>query len=105
MSTAPDLRYEIIVYWSAEDEAYIAEVPELAGCVSDGDSYGKTVANAKDAARTPLKGWTRAKKRALVDAANPDWSGLRAGAATTRPVTGPLRRVQPDELATRARSF
>ena len=48
---APDLRYEIIVYWSNEDEAYVAEVPELAGCVSDGDSYGEAVANAEDAAR------------------------------------------------------
>ena len=48
---APDLRYEIIVYWSDADGAFIAEVPELAGCVSDGDSYGEAVANAEDAAR------------------------------------------------------
>ena len=48
---APDLRYEIIVYWSDEDCAYIAEVPELPGCVSDGDSYREAVANAEDAAR------------------------------------------------------
>ncbi|GAB5535019.1 MAG: type II toxin-antitoxin system HicB family antitoxin [Rubricoccaceae bacterium] len=48
---APDLRYEIIVYWSDEDGTYIAEVPELPGCVSDGDSYGEAIANAEDAAR------------------------------------------------------
>ena len=37
-------KYEIILYWSEEDNAYIAEVPELAGCIADG-------ATAKDALR------------------------------------------------------
>jgi len=32
-------KYEIIIYWSKDDNAYIAEVPELAGCKADGDSY------------------------------------------------------------------
>jgi predicted RNase H-like HicB family nuclease len=31
-------KYEIILYWSREDEAYIAEVPELAGCAADGST-------------------------------------------------------------------
>ncbi|HZS01306.1 MAG TPA: type II toxin-antitoxin system HicB family antitoxin [Chloroflexota bacterium] len=35
MSVEP-LKYEVIIYWSAEDEAFIAEVPELAGCAADG---------------------------------------------------------------------
>jgi len=47
----PDLRYEIIVYWSDEDDAFIAEVPELPGCVSDGTSYAEAVENALDASR------------------------------------------------------
>ena len=38
------LRYEIILYWSQADEAYIAEVPELAGCAADGASYQEAVA-------------------------------------------------------------
>ena len=33
------LRYEVILYWSAEDAAFIAEVPELPGCVADGATY------------------------------------------------------------------
>ena len=33
--------YEIIVYWSIEDSAFIAEVPELASCMADGQSYIK----------------------------------------------------------------
>jgi predicted RNase H-like HicB family nuclease len=39
--------YEIIVYWSTEDNAYIAEVPELAGCMADGQSYIEAVKNAE----------------------------------------------------------
>lgn len=38
-------RYEIILYWSDEDKAYIAEVPELAGCAADGPSYQDAIAN------------------------------------------------------------
>lgn len=31
-------KYEVILYWSEEDNSYIAEVPELAGCMADGES-------------------------------------------------------------------
>ena len=41
--------YEIIVYWSIEDNAFIAEVPELAGCMADGQTYVETVKNAETA--------------------------------------------------------
>ena len=40
-------KYEIIIYWSEEDGAFIAEVPELAGCMADGKSYQEAVANAE----------------------------------------------------------
>ena len=40
-------RYEIIIYWSAEDEAYFAEVPELPGCAADGPTYKQALANAE----------------------------------------------------------
>ena len=37
----------MVIYWSAEDDAYIVEVPELAGCMADGKTYGEAVANAE----------------------------------------------------------
>lgn len=40
-------KYEMIIYWSEEDQAYIAEVPELAGCMADGSSYQEAVKNAE----------------------------------------------------------
>lgn len=40
-------RYEIVLYWSDEDGAYIAEVPELAGCAADGPSYQAALENVE----------------------------------------------------------
>jgi predicted RNase H-like HicB family nuclease len=40
-------KYEIILYWSDEDEAFIAEVPELAGCAADGATRQAALANAE----------------------------------------------------------
>jgi predicted RNase H-like HicB family nuclease len=45
MTTTP--KYEIVLYWSAEDDAFIAEVPELAGCKADGITYEEAIANAR----------------------------------------------------------
>jgi predicted RNase H-like HicB family nuclease len=42
-------RYEIILYWSRDDEAFIAEVPELPGCMAHGDSHEEALVNAKEA--------------------------------------------------------
>lgn len=38
-------KYEIIIYWSNEDDSYIAEVPELPGCMSDGKTYSEALEN------------------------------------------------------------
>lgn len=42
-------RYEIILYWSAEDGAFVAEVPELPGCAAHGGSQSEALANVQDA--------------------------------------------------------
>lgn len=42
-----EIRYEIIIYWSKDDEAFIAEVPELAGCMADGATYQEALHNAE----------------------------------------------------------
>ena len=46
-TTNPSLRYEIILYWSADDDAFIAEVPELPGCMADGATYQEALQQAE----------------------------------------------------------
>jgi predicted RNase H-like HicB family nuclease len=41
------IQYEIILYWSKEDQAFIAEVPELPGCAADGATYQDAIVNAE----------------------------------------------------------
>lgn len=40
-------RYEIIIHWSDEDQAFVADVPELSGCMAHGDTYEAALANIK----------------------------------------------------------
>lgn len=39
------IKYEVIIYWSKEDDAFIAEVPELPGCAADGATYHEALSN------------------------------------------------------------
>ncbi len=41
------IKYELIIYWSEQDQAFIVEIPELLGCMADGETYEKAVANAQ----------------------------------------------------------
>jgi predicted RNase H-like HicB family nuclease len=43
----PKPKYEGIIYWSEEDQAFIAEVPELPGCAADGKTYREALANVE----------------------------------------------------------
>ena len=40
-------KYEVIIYWSEQDNAFIAEVPELPGCVADGKTYQDVIKNTE----------------------------------------------------------
>ena len=40
-------KYEMVIYWSQADDAFIVEVPELPGCMADGATYQEAVANAE----------------------------------------------------------
>lgn len=41
------IKYELIIYWSEVDQAFIAEIPELPGCAADGETYQEAVQNAE----------------------------------------------------------
>lgn len=51
-------KYEIILYWSSEDNSYIAEVPELAGCAADGETMQQALENA----HTVIEEWIETAK-------------------------------------------
>ena len=44
-----EYKYEIIIYWSKEDKLFIAEVPELPGCMAHGRNYEEALKNIKEA--------------------------------------------------------
>ena len=48
-------KYEIIIYWSEEDQAFIAEAPELPGCMAHGDTHDVALANIKEAMKLWIK--------------------------------------------------
>ena len=41
------VKYEVIIYWSDDDQSFIAEVPELPGCMADGETYQEALANVE----------------------------------------------------------
>lgn len=51
-------RYEVIIYWSKDDQAFVAEVPELPGCAADGATYQEALANVE----TVIREWIETAK-------------------------------------------
>ena len=61
------VRYEVIIYWSDADQAFIAEVPELPGCAADGATYQEALGNVE----VVIQEWIETAKelgRAIPDA-------------------------------------
>ena len=52
-------KYEVIIYWSEEDKCFIAEVPELSGCIADGESYNDALKNVQ----TIISEWIETAKK------------------------------------------
>jgi predicted RNase H-like HicB family nuclease len=48
-------KYEIIIFWSDENEAYVADVPELQGCMAHGDTYEKIMNITNDISKNPIE--------------------------------------------------
>ena len=51
-------KYELVIYWSEDDQAFIAEVPELAGCAADGKTYQVALGNIE----VVIKEWIETAK-------------------------------------------
>jgi predicted RNase H-like HicB family nuclease len=51
-------KYEIIIYWSEEDDLYVTEVPELPGCMADGKTYEEALKNTQKI----IEGWIETAK-------------------------------------------
>ena len=60
-------RYEIAIYWSPDDNAYIAEVPDLPGCLADGPSYQAALAAAEQA----IESWIQTARELGRDVPSP----------------------------------
>lgn len=61
MKKKSQFKYMVNINWSEEDQAYVAEVPELPGCATHGSTYEKAVRNAEDAIETWLSGAKESK--------------------------------------------
>lgn len=53
-----NIKYEMVVYWSEEDDAYVVEVPELPGCMADGRTYEEAIKNTL----TVIREWIETAK-------------------------------------------
>jgi predicted RNase H-like HicB family nuclease len=65
--------YEIIIWWSKDDDACVVDVPELPGCLAHGATRQKAITNAKDA----IKFWIKTVKYDGLEIPQPGRSGLR----------------------------
>ena len=62
-------KYEVIIYWSKDDQSFIAEVPELPGCAVDGVTYQEALANVE----TVIQEWIETAKYIGYSIPEPKW--------------------------------
>jgi predicted RNase H-like HicB family nuclease len=62
-----DIKYELVLYWSEEDDAYVVEVPELPGCMADGMTYEEAIKNSLNV----IKEWIETAKEIGRDIPKP----------------------------------
>ena len=77
-------KYEIILYWSEEDGAYIAEVPELAGCMADGPTAAEALAQAE----VIIQEWIETAAEVIIQ----EW--IETARALGRPIPAPKGRLR-----------
>ena len=71
------VKYELIIYWSESDQAFIVEVPELPGCMADGQTYVEAVTNAE----VVIEEWIETAQELGRDIPTPKGRLLRANAS------------------------
>ena len=52
-------KYELIIFWSEDDQSYVVEIPELPGCMADGETYQEAIKNAQ----IVISGWIDTAQR------------------------------------------
>ena len=100
-------KYEIITYWSAEDQAYVAEIPELPGCAADGATYKEVLSNAEVVIREwietarelgrPIPEPKRASVVAHIDT-QPGNTGLQLTVLRAQPTLAVVKRQRKSNL-------
>ncbi len=70
-------KYAIIIYWSDEDQSYIAEVPELPGCAADGPTYRQALANVE----VVMEEWIDTARQMQRPVPEPHTALLKSGGA------------------------
>jgi predicted RNase H-like HicB family nuclease len=83
-------KYEIIIYWSEEDQAYIAEVPELPGCAAGGKTYKQALANVE----VIIQEWIETAKELKRPVPEPKGRLLYAKAETKLSATSRLKAAR-----------
>ena len=63
------IKYEVMIYWSKDDQAFIAEVPELPGCAADGATYQEALASVE----TVIQEWIENAKGLGRPIPEPKW--------------------------------